>query len=42
MGIADYINNVAKVVISSALKGGLAANTTIIRGDLTEEIPIKT
>ena len=38
MGIADYINNVAKVVVSSTLKKVDWHNTTIMGGDLTEGI----
>ncbi len=38
MGIADYINNVAKVVVSSTLQKADWHNTTIIRGKLAEEI----
>lgn len=38
MGIADYINNVAKVVVSSTLEKAAWHNTTIIRGNLAEEI----
>ncbi len=38
MGIADYINQVAKVVVSSTLQKADWHNTTIIRGNLAEEI----
>ncbi|CAN5867114.1 dihydrofolate reductase family protein [soil metagenome] len=37
-GIADYINNQAKFVVSSTLKKADWHNTTILSGDLVEEI----
>jgi dihydrofolate reductase len=38
MGIADYINNVAKVVVSTTLQKADWHNTTIIRDNLAAEI----
>ena len=37
-GVADYINSVAKFVISSTLKQAEWNNTTILSGELAEEI----
>ena len=38
MGIADYINNVAKVVVSTTLQKADWYNTTSMRGNLAAEI----
>lgn len=38
MGIADYINNVAKVVVSTTLQKADWHNTTIISGNLAAEV----
>ena len=38
MGMADYINKVAKVVVSSTLEKADWNNTTILRGNLAAEI----
>ena len=38
VGVADYINTVAKFVMSSTLQQAEWNNTTILRGDLAEEV----
>ena len=38
MGVADYINSAAKVVVSSTLQKADWNNTTILRGNLAKEV----